>query len=250
MPEDSGIKTSTHTLIWLTIFSVAMGFMESAVVIYLREIYYPGGFRFPLVPLDINIGLVELLREAATVIMLFGIGILSAKKASLRFAFFIYCFAIWDLCYYLFLWLFLGWPETLFTWDILFLIPVPWVGPVITPCIVSITMIFLACSIVHFQNSGLNTRLNLKEWMLFITGSVVVIVSFIWDYLRYVSRNNIINMTNQQTMLEEIKNYVPVEFNWNLFLAGEIIILTGIIMFIIRLKANSRNYQFEKLSTY
>jgi hypothetical protein len=230
------MKTNINTIIWLTIFSIAMGFMESAVVIYLREIYYPGGFRFPLVPLDINIGLVELLREASTVIMLLGIGILAAKKASLRFAYFIYCFAIWDLCYYLFLWLFLGWPESLLTWDILFLIPVPWVGPVIAPCIISLTMIILAMSIIHYQNSGFNSRLNLKEWMLFITGSLVVIVSFIWDYLRYVSRNNIIDETNQQTMLDEIKNYVPVEFNWSLFITGELIILLGIIMFIIRLK--------------
>ena len=87
------------TIIWLAIFSIAMGYMESAVVIYLRKIYYPDGFQFPLTPLDAGIGLVELLREVATIIMLFGIATLSAKNTSLKFANFIFCFAIWDLCF-------------------------------------------------------------------------------------------------------------------------------------------------------
>ena len=218
------MKPYIKTVIWLAIFSIAMGYMESAIVIYLRKIYYPAGFQFPLVTLDANIGLVELFREAATIIMLLGIGILTAKTASLKFAHFIFCFAIWDLCYYLFLWIFLGWPQSLFTWDILFLIPVPWVGPVITPCIVSVTMIILALSIIHYQGIGIDTRLKAKEWGLFITGSFIIILSFIWDYLSYINKLNSPNITNSladhQSMLSEIKNYVPVDFNWGWFLSG------------------------------
>src|SRR5215204_495359 len=133
----------TKKLIWVTIFSIAMGFMETAIVVYLRKIYYPGGFQFPLVPMEADLVLVEILREAATIIMLVGIGILIGKNTSQKFAYFIYCFAIWDLCYYIFLKLLLDWPESLLTPDILFLIPVPWVGPVIGPCIISMTMIVL-----------------------------------------------------------------------------------------------------------
>jgi len=228
------------TLVWLVIFSIAMGYMESAIVIYLRKIYYPNGFHFPLVALDASIELVEIYREAATLIMLLGIGILTAKTASLRFAHFIFCFAIWDLCYYFFLWIFLGWPQSLFTWDILFLIPVPWVGPVITPCIVSITMMALALSIIYFQGIGIDTRLKAKEWGLFISGSIIIILSFIWDYLRYtheVKTSQIVNsLSGQNNMFNEIKDYVPVDFNWGLFLIGESILLCGIIIFIIRMK--------------
>jgi hypothetical protein len=228
------------TLKWLTIFSIAMGYMESAVVIYLRKIYYPQGFQFPLVPLEGNILLVEIFREAATIIMLLGIGILSGKTASLKFAYFIFCFAIWDIFYYIFLWLFIGWPESLFTWDILFLIPFPWVGPVITPCIVSLTMLLLALSIIRFQHSGIDTRLKVKEWILFSAGSFVIVLSFVWDFLSHVnemkSSQITASLTGEQNMLSEISNYVPEEFNWPVFLIGEAIILYGIIKFILRIR--------------
>jgi len=228
------------TIIWLTIFSIAMGYMESAVVIYLRKIYYPEGFQFPLIPLEASVGLVELFREAATIIMLLSIGILSGKTASLKFACFIFCFAVWDLFYYIFLWLFIGWPESLFTWDILFLIPFPWVGPVITPCVVSITMMLLALSIFHFHRLGLNTRLNIKEWSLFCLGSLVIILSFIWGYLKYMNEEKSIEvsnaLSNEHNLLFEMKDYIPVDFNWLLFLSGELILLYGIITFINRMK--------------
>ena len=130
-----------RTLLLVCIFSIAMGFLESAVVIYLRELYYPSGFKFPLIALPANITLVEIIREASTMIMLVLIGFFAGKNTTQRFSFFLFSFAVWDIFYYLFLKVFTGWPESLFTWDLLFLIPLPWIGPVITPCILSLTMI-------------------------------------------------------------------------------------------------------------
>ncbi len=226
------------TILWLILFSIAMGYMEAAVVIYLRKIFYPDGFQFPLVSLDAGTGLVEIFREAATIIMLVGVGILAAGTASLKFAFFLFCFAIWDLFYYFFLWVFLSWPQSLFTWDILFLIPIPWVGPVIAPCIISLTMLLLASLIIHFQRKKLNSRIDLKEWLFLITGSLVVILSFVWDYLRYTTnastKTQLLN--NQEHLLIELKEYVPVEFNWPLFITGEAILLAGILIFYNRIK--------------
>lgn len=234
-----------NKILWLTIFSIAMGYMESAVVIYLRKIYYPDGFQFPLVPLEASIGLVELFREAATIIMLLGVGILSAKTTALRLAHFIFCFAVWDIFYYIFLWVFLGWPQSLWTWDILFLIPVPWVGPVLTPCLVSLTMILLALSIIHFQRKGMDTALKVKEWGLFSAGSFVIILSFIWDYWRYVRELRIYKISNplsgSYNLLRELKDYVPVNFNWTLFLMGEVILLYGILTFILRIRNAHRD---------
>src|SRR5436190_14320204 len=91
------------TILLLSLFSIAMGFMESAVVIYLRELYYPDGFKFPLVPIPPHIALVEFLREAATLIMLVIIGGIAGKNPTQRFCFFLFCFAVWDLFYYIFL---------------------------------------------------------------------------------------------------------------------------------------------------
>ena len=35
--------------VWVVVFAIAFAWVESAVVVYLREIYFDGGFGFPLV---------------------------------------------------------------------------------------------------------------------------------------------------------------------------------------------------------
>src|SRR4030043_48057 len=132
-----------RTFIWLTVFSIAMAYLESAVVVYLRAIMYPEGFDFPLAPMQPGIAVTEIFREAATIIMLLGAGYLGGRYLTQRFAWFIYCFAIWDIFYYVFLKMLDHWPASLMTWDILFLIPTTWTGPVLTPLIVSLTMLLL-----------------------------------------------------------------------------------------------------------
>ena len=234
----------TRLFLWITIFSIAMGFMESAVVIYLREIYYPHGFNFPLVPIEADIGLVEFYREAATIIMLLGIGLIAGKTTSMKFALFIYSFAVWDIVYYIFLKLFLNWPESLLTWDILFLIPLPWVGPVITPIIVSLSMIILSCVVMHYHNKGINTRIKRKEWMLLISGSLVVILSWMWDYLNYINSagelKNAWTLSDKDAILLQVASYVPKSFFWPLFVAGMALILAGTFIYMKRLKSARR----------
>ncbi len=174
-------------IFWLTAFSIAMGFLEAAVVVYLRKMYYPNGFHFPLTVVEPDIGMVEFLREAATVIMLLAIGILTGKNTSQKFGIFLFCFAIWDIFYYVFLKLLIGWPASLLDWDILFLIPVPWVGPVLAPCLVSLSMIVLTSAVIYFQEKGIDVHLKGKEWFLLISGALVIILSFVHDYLGYCS---------------------------------------------------------------
>jgi hypothetical protein len=230
------MKSLTTRMIWLTAFSIAMGFLETAVVFYLRKLYYPHGFQFPLVPIDNDIAMVEFLREAATIIMLLGIGIIAGKNTSQKFSIFIYCFAVWDIFYYVFLKLLLGWPESLFTWDILFIIPVPWVGPVLAPCIVSFTLIALTASVIYFQEKGYDAHLKIREWVLFIIGSLVIIFSFMLDYFKYLANgsadSHVWTLSSKQDMFTEIAHYVPSSYNWWMFAAGEIIIISGIISLI------------------
>ena len=88
---------------WITLFGIAMGLLEGAVVVYLRELYYPEGFGFPLKLMSNQVALTELFREAATLIMLMSIGALAGRTRIERFAFFIYSFAVWDIFYYVFL---------------------------------------------------------------------------------------------------------------------------------------------------
>ena len=216
-----------------------MGYLETAVVVYLRAIYYPNGFNFPLVNMNTYIAITELGREAATIIMLAGIGIVAGKNPTQRFAWFLYCFAIWDIFYYIFLKLLINWPESLLTWDILFLIPLPWVGPVICPCIISLSMILLSATLIYFNNKNSSIKINPGEWLLFITGSVVVILSFIIDCYKFIQSYTPLSPGRGigSEALEAISHYTPPKFDWWVFILGQTLILGAISLFYIRAKS-------------
>ena len=233
-------KSTLKIILLITVFSIAMGFLESAVVIYLREIYYPEGFCFPLKSIEGKIGLTEILREAATIIMLVGAGIMSGRTRTEKFGFFIYCFAVWDIFYYVFLKLLLDWPESLVTWDILFLIPVTWVGPVAGPVINSLTMIVLAFLISYFTDKNIKTKIKLKEWLLLIIGSLVLIISYTEDYvnymLQYFSLSEMLNFKISYKLMEQASKYIPVDFTWWIYCLGEFVLIIAIVMFYYRNK--------------
>ncbi len=234
-----------NTYTRLAIFSVAMGYMEAAIVVYLRELYYPEGFKFPLVIIPHTIAVTEIFREAATLIMLYGIALLTASTASQRLARFIYCFAIWDIFYYVFLKVLIDWPESLFTWDILFLIPVPWVGPVIAPCILSVMMVALAMVVEYFHNKGLRTALLPYEWLMFIWGSITVIFSFVWDYIQHAQSTAAFagSGNEAQPLFHDFATYIPGHFNWPVFLIGVLLIAAALTVYLGRLRNMLLNKQ-------
>ena len=222
----------------VTIFSVAMGMLESSVVIYLRELYYPEGFQFPVRATSYTVAVTELMRELATIVMLLSVGMIAGKNKQERFAWFIYCFAIWDIFYYLFLYLIIGWPVSLWDWDILFLLPMIWTGPVWAPLLLSTLMIVLAICILYFSTLNKDTHLKLQEWALLISGSIVVIVAFCKDfYLRMTTLYPTIPVSklffSKQTG-EYAAKYVPQYFDVVLFLVGSMLILIGICMYAYR----------------
>jgi hypothetical protein len=137
-----------------------------------------------------------------------------------------------------FLKLLLNWPESLLTWDILFLIPVPWVGPVLAPCLLSLTMIGLALLIFYGYSQGYFIWITNREWSLFTFGSLICILSFVWDYLAFVSHHggfsSLWTLTSHQSLFREAPAYIPASFNWLLFTAGELILLLGIGMIVWR----------------
>lgn len=218
-------------LIIITAFAIAMAFLEAAVVIYLREILNPDGFDFPLSPISGSLALTEILREVATMVMLVCIGMLAARRFSTGFAWFIYSFAIWDIFYYVFLWMLLGWPQSLMTWDVLFLIPCTWTGPVLSPVLVSLTMILLALLILIRAERGSESRIPGRIWMGLILGSLVLITAFVFDYcqhmLTHFSFMEILQVKNPE-VLEVATSYVPFRFPWWIFGIGEAVILASI----------------------
>src|SRR6476620_4789135 len=97
---------------WLILYAVAMAYVESAVVVYLRAIYYPHGFDFPLVAMPPAVMAIEVGREAATLVMLLGVAMLAGSDRWERFLAFCLSFGVWDLFYYAWLWIFIRWPPS------------------------------------------------------------------------------------------------------------------------------------------
>jgi hypothetical protein len=228
------------TIVWVSVFSIAMAYLESAIVVYLRALYYPEGFLFPLKLVEKNIVVTEFFREVATVIMLAGIGIMAGRRNIEKFAFFIYSFAVWDIFYYVFLKVLLNWPGSLFTWDILFLIPSPWVGPVIAPIINSLTMILLAVYIVFYTEKKKNVMVRWPEWTLLIAGSLVVIFAYTWEYLQFMlarfSLAELLGIMSNKEILNYGCTYVPHHFNWYIFGLAEVMHLAAVWMFCKRMR--------------
>ena len=79
----------------------------------------------------------EVLREAATILMLLSVAVLSSAKWKVRAAVFLWAFAISDIVYYAALWATIRWPLSLRDPDVLFLIPVAWFSPVWFPLLVN-----------------------------------------------------------------------------------------------------------------
>jgi hypothetical protein len=135
------------------LFGIAFGYVEGAVVVYLRALGGPvrtaAGLPNDLFPLvktsqlgkHLPIVKTEVVREAATIVMLATVAAAATRTFPGWLAAFSIVFGAWDLSFYAALRMLLGWPPSLMTWDLLFLIPVPWVGPVLAPSIVSITLV-------------------------------------------------------------------------------------------------------------
>jgi hypothetical protein len=137
-------------IIALAVYAVAMAFIEAAVVIYLRELYYPNGF-FIQTAADIRIIprevlRVEIWRELATMVMLAAVSFLAFDRLKEKLLAFVFAFSLWDIGYYLFLYIFLRWPPSLGTIDVFFLVPWIWIGPVWFPLALFVTLVIFSFS--------------------------------------------------------------------------------------------------------
>jgi hypothetical protein len=236
------MKPLTKTL-WIVFFALAMGYLETSVVVYLRALYYPDGFAFPLKSMDHQLAFTELCRELATLIMILAVSVLAARQWLHRFAWFLMVFAVWDIAYYLFLKLILGWPASLLTTDILFLLPSMWTGPVLAPLINSLTMILLSIAILRKgEGSTPLTRLSTGTWVLLIAGSFIVLASYLEDFagfmLKYKHSYWGSEASWNEMMMQLTPQFVPRAFNWLLFSLGEVMHLTAvaIVFFSVRKK--------------
>jgi hypothetical protein len=228
-------KKYKSVFLWLIVFGVAMGLLEAIIVVYIRQIYYPTGFEFPLKIFALKFYYIEILREIATIVMLISIGVLAGKNLLQRFCFFLFSFAVWDIFYYIGLKLILDWPPSLLTWDILFLIPVTWTGPVLAPIISSLVFIVFSVASVVMQERGIVRKMKFIPWLSFFLGVSIVFLLYIRDFSKIIIAGGYLSrlgeLANDKQFISEITNYIPEYFNWYIFIPGELlIILTPIII--------------------
>ena len=212
-------------LAWLTIYAVAMAYLESAVVVYLRAIYYPHGFDFPLSLMPPEMVAIETGREAATLVMLLGVAMLAGADRWERFLAFCFSFGVWDIFYYAWLWLFLRWPSSLFTWDVLFLIPVPWIGPVLAPVLVSVALVTGSLLMLRLKAQGVRLGFSGPVWTAAVTGGLLVLGSFVLDFPSVL----------RQTL--------PPPFHWGVFAIGVGLTMSALALGVSRLDHGSGSVQ-------
>jgi hypothetical protein len=205
----------------LFLFATTFGYLEAAVVSYLRVLHEPARRHFypdrvpaelfPLLTLEqLRMAapeqqktlLVEIGREAATILMLASIALAVSRNGRQWTATFAIAFGVWDIVFYACLKLLLGWPASLFTWDILFLIPAPWVGPVIAPVLVSLAMITAGIRCLRLEAAGRPLHIGVWNGAGIVLGALVVILSFTLDYRNILAGG------------------IPHPFHWGVFGAG------------------------------
>jgi hypothetical protein len=205
----------------LILFGIAFGQVEASVVVYLRTIAAP--FRtsagLPAIePMPLfraaNLGSLERLlyieftREAATLVMLAGVAWAIGKNLRIWFPAFALAFGVWDLTFYLWLKIMIGWPASLFTWDVLFLLPVPWAAPVAAPAIVALSLA-VGGAIALTRPPEKVPRM---AWTFLTAGAVVLLTSFMWDWRHW------------------IEGGTPRGFPWAVYGLGEMLGVAGFVI--------------------
>jgi hypothetical protein len=165
------------------VFGIAFAYIESAVVVYLRVIFHPNGFTFPLEMFGVTeegkrLLLTEIGREAATIVLILTAAWLFGRVRQERAAYFLAIFAVWDVFYYIWLKVLLDWPASIMDWDVLFLIPMVWASPVLYPVLASAMMFAMAVAILYRCANGRPLVVSGLDWVGWAVATGILVVSF------------------------------------------------------------------------
>ena len=204
-------------LLWVGLFAIAMAYVESAVVVYIRRIYGISDLIIDIPPFDPVLAPIEVGRELATLIMLLAVGWAVGKSLQSRISYTFIIFGVWDIFYYIWLRLFIGWPISLFSPDILFLIPLPWWGPVIAPVLIACLMVVGGILTVISDDKGRKIRFSAFDWITLIAGVLIMLYSFMEDALSIMPADIV--------TLAQLR---PTSFNWPIYILG--LVITGYVV--------------------
>jgi hypothetical protein len=205
-------------LIAIGLYALAMAYVESAVVVYLRTIYEIDDLLQDMPQMSDQYMIIETGREAATMVMLLIIGWVTGRRWQDRIGYFIFAFGLWDIFYYIWLNIFIGWPKTILDWDVLFLIPLPWWGPVLSPMLIALLLVAGGGLAVVMAEKDKTLRFTSVEWSVAGASVLLALYVFMLDAIRALPGG-----------IEAVKASRPTIFDWPMF----IIALLGMIFSLI-----------------
>lgn len=201
-------------------YAFAMAYLEAAVVVYLRKLYYPENplVIFPLRFMSEIDLLLELGRETATAVMILAVALLAEPRNGARsFAAFVYVFGVWDLFYYAWLKAQIGWPASWLEWDVLFLIPWIWLGPWIAPA--AIALLFAVWGHLALASEDA-PRFDGRATSLFALGSLLCLVTFLQPAVPVLVEGGV----------DALRTFEPEGFWWWLFVPGLALMGAGLAL--------------------
>jgi len=185
-------------------FAIAMAWVEAASVFYIRALVDRiEPYQVNPLPINDTLGYVELWREAATLVMIATLGMLAGSTWRRRAGYAAIAFGTWDIFYYVFLRLMSGWPRTPLDWDILFLLPLPWWGPVLAPVSIALLMTLWGTLATQSREDATDAR---WAWALGSAGIALALAVFMSDAWRALPHGR-----------DAVLQVLPTTFNWPLF---------------------------------
>lgn len=199
------MKDVSKRFLWISAYAIAMALLEAVVVAYIRALVQ-------VTPQHVDLGpytAMEVWREGATIVMLVAVGWLAGRRWVDRWAYGLYAFGLWDIAYYVWLKVFLGWPSNLLEWDILFLIPLRWWGPVLSPALIAVLICITAVLAVVRMERGRPLGITpLRVWSG-VGGGLLALYVFCSDAFHALLRGQ-----------PDWNTLRPGPFNWPLFLVA------------------------------
>ena len=197
-------------------FAIAMAWVEAASVFYIRVLVDRiEPYQAEPLPMNGALGNVELWREAATLVMISALGLLAGQTWRRRVGYAALAFGAWDISYYVFLRVISGWPRTLLDWDILFLLPLPWWGPVLAP--ISIALVMIVWGTLATQSGDAATGAG-WPWAFGWVGIVLALAVFMIDAWRALPDGR-----------DAVLQVLPTTFNWPLFGVALLLIASPVL---------------------
>ena len=198
----------------VVLYASAMAWVEAAAVVYLRILIdRVQPYQTDPLPVSVGLGQIELVRELATLVMLGTVAVLAGQTWQRRIGYAMLSFGTWDLCYYVFLVPMSHWPRSPLDWDILFLVPLPWWGPVLAPCMIAVLLVLTGTSITQSNPAGSPQWAGTRAWLASGVGVAVALYVFMVDALGAASGG-----------MEAIRQVLPRGFNWPLFSAALVLL--------------------------